>query len=210
MDKFLIKTNTHHIDDKTPKGLHYFQNAISEALYNEIMEWWRTPQVQALLNPINRNGTFNENTRKVIQYGSLYLYDKREATSTGSAPKIPDVLKKLKPLILKKFDIEEDHNNLFDQVIINRYLPGQGIAPHTDLSTFGKYIASFTFMHSREMEFTRGNYEPYKIYVNPRSLYVMSGESRYKWKHQMRPRLTDNGICRQECFSITFRSSPNK
>ena len=56
------------------------------------------------------------------------------------------------------------------------------------------------------MKFTRKGFSPYKLYTEPYSMYIMTGKSRYEWKHQMRPRKLDGkSIPRKECFSITFR-----
>lgn len=171
---------------------------------NIFLEWWNTQSTQDLLAPVTKGAS--PNSRKVIQFGSLYLYNTKRATEKGSAPPIPEILQELRTKIYQVATfIEKDY--IFDQVIVNRYLPGQGISPHIDLNIFGKYIVSFTFKGGREMEFTR-NEEKFKMYAKERSMYVMTGESRYKWKHQMRPRKKDNGIPRKECFSITFRASP--
>ncbi len=195
--------------DLKPIGLLYYPLAIHPSVYNDVLQWWQTEEVQNILKPINYNGHVSKNARQVIQFGSLYLYDKKQATSQGSALPIPSILIRLRHLI-PALCSEIPNDYLFDQVIINRYLPGQGIRPHSDLNVFGEYIVSFTFQGGREMEFTQDKQDPFKIYVEPQSMYVMTGESRYLWKHQMRPRRTDGKLKRIECFSITFRKSPKQ
>ena len=97
-----------------------------------------------------------------------------------------------------------DSKRYWNQCIINRYLPGQGIGAHIDVKSYGDHIVCFTLGSGREMEFTRDD-DNYCLYTEPRSAYVMSGDSRYKWKHQMRLRKSDSGVSRSVCYSITFR-----
>ncbi|KAG2563921.1 alkylated DNA repair protein ALKBH8 homolog isoform X1 [Panicum virgatum] len=90
----------------------------------------------------------------------------------------------------------------FDQMIANRYNPGEGICAHVDLMRFDDGIAivsleSACVMHFSQAEPTgtaldtlhlkKGDGEPTKIpvYLNPGSLVVMSGDARYLWKHEI-------------------------
>ena len=91
-----------------------------------------------------------------------------------------------------------------NQCLINRYLPGQGIGAHIDKVEFGDTIVCFTFGSGREMVFSLGD-TAYNIRTEPLSMYVMTGDSRWKWKHEMKQRKSDNGIPRGTVYSITFR-----
>ncbi|KAF8665957.1 hypothetical protein HU200_054043 [Digitaria exilis] len=88
----------------------------------------------------------------------------------------------------------------FDQMIANRYNPGEGICAHVDLMRFDDGIAivsleSACVMHFSQAEPTGttldtlklGDGEPTKVpvYLNPGSLVVMSGDARYLWKHEI-------------------------
>lgn len=200
---------------ENPKGLFVIENAVNEELNNEIIDWFNSDEIQSKLK-----GVWGGKGRKVIQYGSPYLYDKKIASSDSNAvDPIPPILEKLTNLIyeLSKHDNFVDGKDVippnfkFTQSIINQYLPGEGINPHTDLTSFGPIVASFTFLSGREMEFTReigDKVHSKKIYTFPKTLYIMTEDSRYLWKHQMRQRKTDHGVQRQKCFSITFRCSP--
>lgn len=96
-----------------------------------------------------------------------------------------------------------------DSCIINKYEKGQGISPHIDNLQFGPYIVCFSFGSGIEINFDNEN-ETKKIYVNNNSVYIMSGDSRYKYKHSIQPRQYDilDGIKieRKTRYSITFRS----
>jgi alkylated DNA repair protein alkB family protein 8 len=137
--------------------------------------------------------------RKVVQYGWLYDYT-RKCVTTPLEP-IPELLTEL----LKGIP---EHNLI--QCIINRYLPGEGIVAHTDSRDFGACIYCFTFGSGADMEFTRDGYPKYTLHPEPYSLYVMTGDSRYVWKHAMPRRKSDlvNGSKKQRNirYSITFRS----
>lgn len=136
------------------------------------------------------------NSRLVAHFGYSYNYSSRGIHDP--APPIPGILQQLRDLI--PVDVE------FNQCIINRYLPGQGINAHIDRLTYGAHIACFTLGGGAELEFTR-NGEIYRLYTDSRSLYIMTGEARYEWKHQMRARLSDLGHgARRTRYSVTFRT----
>lgn len=102
-----------------------------------------------------------------------------------------------------------DNSYHFNQCIINNYKEGQGISPHIDYIDYGKVIGCFTLVSGAEMIFTLDDYK-YNLYVNSNSLYIMSGESRYKYKHSMSSKLYDiyknKKIKRSRRISITFRN----
>ena len=62
------------------------------------------------------------------------------------------------------------------------------------------------------IDFTKGN-EIISVYVEPKSAYIMSGDSRYKWKHGIRKVKKDvvNGvkIPRTTRYSLTYRTIKN-
>lgn len=192
-----------------PSGLFYYDSAISRGLERDVEEWFADEDTQdSLFSVSNTQGKSSTNSRMVMHYGWKYNY------STGGtqerAPEFPLVIEVLRDLIPKiwtkappSFSAES-----LDQCIVNLYKPGQGIGAHSDSDSYGDTVVCFTFGGGREMEFIRGS-ESYRLYTNPATMYVMTGESRYEWKHLMRPRLTDtvNGvrIPRTACFSVTFR-----
>jgi alkylated DNA repair protein alkB family protein 8 len=68
-----------------------------------------------------------------------------------------------------------------DQLTINRYPPGVGLAPHVDVhSSFEDPIASLSLGSSAVMEFRRGR-KRRPLLLPRRSLTIMTGESRYAW-----------------------------
>ncbi|CAL1700012.1 unnamed protein product [Somion occarium] len=104
------------------------------------------------------------------------------------------------------------------QVIINHYLPGEGITPHVDLlDRFGDGIIGVSLGSGCVMRFrkVRGTTVPdyhdraggtgdgdggdvkgaaedvEDVYLPPGSVYVMSGEARYRWTHEIEGRKAD-------------------
>lgn len=149
--------------------------------------------------------------RRTQQYGYEYNY-----SSTKSRPLktriIPEIIQKIvlakmrtsvKPRAGKWGDDEPN------QCIINEYLPGQGIAPHTDHTKFfGDTICSLSLLSGCTMKFTLGK-ETRSVYLPPRSLVILEDDVRWKWKHEIERHRTDNVngtiISRSRRVSITFR-----
>ena len=92
-----------------------------------------------------------------------------------------------------------------DQVIINEYTPGQGIAPPVDcIPCFCGVIYSLSLASGCFMDLRYGNVRK-SIYLEPRSLLVFQGDVRYKWKHGIAARKSDNGLRRGRVIKSIFR-----
>lgn len=90
------------------------------------------------------------------------------------------------------------------QAILNLYPPGQGISPHVDLprryadgivgvSLTGGCVLTLQRADSamRETGYGSATGEQYDVYLPPRSVYVLSGESRWDWAHGIEGRTAD-------------------
>lgn len=168
-------------------GLYYVENVIEdEKIMTKIDSQSWTPI------------TNYKNSRLVQHYGFYYNYMSKNALK--EAPKFPDYIDELKEnleYICKELDlIKPDYN--FNQCIINNYYSGQSISKHIDSSIFGNVIGCYTLNSVGVMKFTNGE-KSINVKVAPNSLYIMSGDSRYKWTHEMVK--LDN----ERRVSITFR-----
>jgi alkylated DNA repair dioxygenase AlkB len=145
--------------------------------------------------------------RRVQHYGYRYDYQKRILSRDdyiGALPKWANVLgQRLVDAGL--------FSQLPDQVIVNEYLPGQGIAPHIDRETcFGEVVASLSLASSVVMDFTRVD-QRIGIELPARSVVALRGSARYEWRHGITARRTDriNGrtVERTRRVSLTFRTT---
>lgn len=97
-----------------------------------------------------------------------------------------------------------------DQVIINEYIPGEGIKPHKDRAYYENQICGVNLGSGCIMRFIRGlNLDIIDVEIPRRSLYVMQDDARKKWSHGIPPRKKDkiNGEFqhRERRVSITYR-----
>lgn len=144
--------------------------------------------------------------RRIQQYGFSYGTSRRE--SLGD---MPDWLSWLCHRLHDERIFIETPN----QVIINEYLPGQGIAPHVDYrSNYGHTVASLSLGSPIVMDFMSEENKKISHLLEPRSLFVLSGSARFNWKHGIAPRKMDHFlgavITRGRRLSCTFRhTSPS-
>lgn len=174
-------------------GLSYHADALMEA------------QEQALLSYIDEEGkwasvTDSDKSRRVQHYG--YRYDYKRRTASEPTTVIPVEWNDLLGL---------GYDAKWNQVIVNEYLPGQGISAHVDVLAYGSTIQCYTLGSGATMRFTHtGTGEKKDLYVAPRSLYIMSGEARYGWKHEMIGRKSDivgdKRVLRGRRVSVTLRT----
>lgn len=99
-----------------------------------------------------------------------------------------------------------------NQASINEYLPGQGIAAHTDLPDAGEYVIILNLGSSILMEFQHPQTRVKTgLLLEPCSLLLLQGEARKIWKHSIPARFSDtfNGqtFPRQRRLSIIFRKA---
>jgi alkylated DNA repair dioxygenase AlkB len=98
----------------------------------------------------------------------------------------------------------------FDQMLVNEYLPGQGIAMHRDYNPFDRIVVSLSLLSPCVMDFRhRKSGQRNSLLLMPRSLLILSDEARYDWEHGIAPRKTDRWhdlvIRRGRRISVTFR-----
>jgi alkylated DNA repair dioxygenase AlkB len=141
--------------------------------------------------------------RRIQQYGYSYGTNRRE-----SVGEIPEWLSWL----CHRLSDEGIFKATPNQVIVNEYMPGQGIAPHVDyLSNYGNTVASLSLGSPVVMDFLSEEKHKISHLLEPRSLFVLSGSARFNWKHGIAPRKTDHflgtAITRGRRLSCTFRNT---
>lgn len=171
-----------------------------------ILEWISPEEEMEILNEIYHREWYQDGViknRRVQHYGFEFDY------STNSIGKelapIPDFLKR--------------YSGDCDQITINEYPPGVGIAPHVDThSAFENGIFSLSLGSNSVMIFSRKNEldEKKKIQfaIPRRSLLIMKDEARFNWNHQIPARKYDkiSGKVQKRGIrvSLTFRKVRNR
>lgn len=97
-----------------------------------------------------------------------------------------------------------------DQITVNMYEPGDGIPSHVEThSVFEDGVVSLSLQSSIMFEMRHPDSTVTEVFLPPRSLLVLKGESRYLWMHGIASRKTDllNGLLveRGRRISVTFR-----
>lgn len=154
----------------------------------------------ALIAAIDAQSWLKDLKRRVQHYGYKYDYKARAVTADSYLGPLPDWLMP----VIQKLSFKPD------QAIVNEYEPGQGISAHVDcVPCFDDVIASLSLGSGATMQFTKGN-EKQEIYLEPRSLIILSGPARYEWQHAIPARKSDmvSGfkIERGRRVSLTFRT----
>ena len=177
-------------------GLRYIENYITE-----------DKQYQ-LLTHVDKGPWLKDLKRRVQHYGFKYDYKARKVNYDMRIGELPEWLKDLSLELYEKGYMPK----VADQVIVNEYLPGQGISAHIDCEPcFQDTIASLSLGSSCIMNFTYklDKTKKYPVLLDPGSLVVLSDEARYNWLHEIPDRKSYmwDGVKypRQRRVSLTFR-----
>lgn len=161
-----------------------------------------------LLSIIDQHPWLADLQRRVQHYGYRYDYTARQVTADLYLGALPGWLH----LLATRLHYEGLFATPPDQVIVNDYQPGQGIAPHVDcIPCFGGTIASLTLGSGCLMDFTHSNTaQKISLFLPPRSLLLLQGDARYYWQHGIAKRKSDvvDGVKMQRGrrVSLTFRT----
>ncbi len=161
-----------------------------------------------LISNIDNNNWLDDLNRRVQHYGYKYDYKARRIDHSLFIGKIPDWM----DFLIEKLNENGITDFIPDQAIINEYIGDQGISPHIDCEPcFGDTIISISLGGSCIINFEKvpNSNEKIPFFVEPKTLLVMNGESRFIWYHGIPKRKNDffNGKkhARGRRISITFR-----
>jgi len=145
----------------------------------------------------------NSLRRRVQHYGYRYDYQARRVSRSDFLGPLPPWISALSEHLFS-IDIFRTEP---DQVIINEYLPGQGIAPHVDcVPCFGEIIASLSLGSECVMDFSEPRSgRKTSVFLRPRSLIIFSKEARYRWRHSVSARNSDI-VCGARATQSRFSS----
>ena len=180
----------------TIKGLTLIENFISLEYHNK------------LIQQIDKQVWSNELRKRVQHYGYKYDYRARSINKSMKVDNFPEWVNPITEKLIESKILTKKP----DQLIINEYLPGQGISKHIDCEPcFRDKIISISLGSTAIMNFTnpKEKNQQVPIVLNPQSAVILQGESRYNWMHEIPGRRTDmiNGIRqnRKRRISLTFR-----
>jgi alkylated DNA repair dioxygenase AlkB len=146
------------------------------------------------LKPFEFAGGFRGN-RRVVSFGSRYDYQTQHLTEAAPMPEALLGLRK------KAAWFAGRPEETFQQALVTEYAPGAGIGWHKDKPMYGDIVgvsllALCTFRLRRK---SGTGWERASFTAEPRSAYMLSGQSRSVWEHSIPPldRLR---------YSITFRN----
>lgn len=164
-----------------------------------------------LLGSIDGRPWMNDLKRRVQHYGWRYDYSARFVTENMKAEPLPYDIR----------DVAERLRNggwftqTPDQVIVNEYEPGQGIAPHVDRDCFGPAVATLSLGDCWPMQFIPAGRnaeraDRQEVILDVGSVLVLTGAARDKWMHGIAKRKADGRGSdkreRQRRVSVTFRT----
>lgn len=187
----------------TPKAMEI---EISGLKY--IPDFITSQEEQDLLTAINSEKWLADLKRRVQHYGYKYDYNKRSLDYSMFIGEIPQWTKVIADRIVEQGLMKKTP----DQVIVNEYLPGQGIADHIDCEPcFEDTIISLSLGSQCIMDFKNKDDKKQKkeVLLEQKSLVVITGEARYNWTHGIPSREKDKWlgryIPRRTRVSLTFR-----
>lgn len=192
-----IKDEKHPVDHPVVIGLRIIENFITRE------------EERHLLEQINSNEWDDTLKRRTQHYGFSYNYTQKTISRDNYLGPLPDYT----TFIIDRMINQKLITQRPVQLINNEYLPGQGIAAHTDARVFGDTVTSLSLGSHCGFTFTR-ELSQVEIFLKPRTLIIMSGDSRYKWNHSIPGRKSDINPTtkvnekRGTRVSMTFRTVP--
>ena len=171
-----------------PEGLRYATDFVSPETERELIGG-----IAALpLKPF-QFGQY-EGKRRVASFGFSYHYTLR---TLREAKPIPDWLDP----VLAQVEAFGGPETRIRQVLCTEYDTGVGIGWHRDKPAFDR-IFGLSLGSACKFRFRRAageKWERFTLNAEPRSLYLMSGDSRHVWEHSIPP-------VEMVRYSVTFRT----
>ncbi len=177
---------------KLPDGLSIYEEFINIA------------EEKKLIKSIRRESWNMTLLRRTQHYGYEYHYNGNSITKTTP---IPDWGHMVIEMLVEKKIVEDSP----DQIIVNEYKSGQGIGKHVDSRKFKDIVISLSLGSACEFKLIsiKDRNNIISIYLKPRTLLIMKGESRYDWLHEISAVKYDmvdgDRIARRTRTSITLR-----
>lgn len=183
-----------HVD--LPEGLSYAPDFIDGAEEAVLLE-------EIARMPL-RDARYKQFTakRRIVSYGGVYDFSSNELVPAGP---IPTFLHSLRDRMALLAGIPGDS---FTHALVAEYRTGTPLGWHRDVPEF-EVVAGLSLLHACRMRFRPyppgkpGSRAGFELFLQPRSVYVMRGEARWGWQHNIPPTKADR-------YSITFRTRSDR
>ena len=172
-----------------PRGFCYREDIVTEE--EEVTLVSSLEQLD--LKPFEFQGHLGN--RRVVSFGLKYDYGRRAVEQASAMPAF------LNDLLVRIAEFAGLDPDAFRQVGVNEYRPGAGIGWHKDKAQFG-IVVGVSLLAPATMRFRRADgsrWNRISHTLKPRSIYLLSGESRTEWEHSIPPQTNLR-------YSITFRT----
>jgi Alkylated DNA repair protein len=147
--------------------------------------------------------------RRIQQYGWKYNFKEKQAKGQDYLGELPPQLL----LLAQRIHAQGHCPQVPNQVLVNDYAPGVGIAAHTDRDpehTHTVLSLSLISAYPLELRPVEDPKTKQEIWLPPGSLLVLEGEARHRWTHGIAARKSDElhgqRIPRGRRLSVTFRA----
>ena len=172
-----------------PRGFRYREDIVTEEEEATLV----SSLEQLELKPFEFQGHLGN--RRVVSFGLKYDYGRRAVEQASAIPAFLD------DLLVRVAEFAGLDPDAFRQVGVNEYRPGAGIGWHKDKAQFGIVVGvsllAPAIMRFRWADGARWNRISHTL--KPRSIYLLSGESRTEWEHSIPPQTNLR-------YSVTFRT----
>ena len=184
-------------DGTSPDGLIYAPHFLTEG------------EAEQLVAEIDARPWQDDLKRRVQHYGFRYDYKERninrDLSRTTPLPERAEALARRISEHLTRLG----HRFQFTQMIVNEYLPGQGISAHIDHPAFRGPVVSVSLLSAVVMDFEGPEKQKYGRLLEPGSMVALTGPARETWTHAIKARKSDT-IEGKKCprgrrVSLTYR-----
>ncbi len=163
---------------------------------------------QTLLSAIDAAPWLSDLRRRVQHYGYRYDYIRKALDDSLFLGPLPSWAAAL----AERLHADGHIAALPDQLSVNEYLPGQGIASHVDcVPCFGGTVLSLSLGSPCVMDLSHARERTVaSLLLEPGSLLILREAARYAWRQGIAARKTDHyagrTLTRRRRVSLTFRT----
>ena len=176
-----------------PNGFSYHPDFLSESEEALLLELFAELPL--------KNAPYGEYIakRRILSFG--WMYNEEEQKLAPAFEPLPDFLRPIATRAAALAGIPKDR---VVEALITEYPLGAGVGWHCDQESFqmvlGVSLGSWFTFDLRPLK-SSGLKDEYSLTLEPRSAYLMKGESRWSYQHRVEP-------TKGHRYSITFRTLP--